>query len=300
MTELDIGKYKIVGFIGLGVMGSRMVKHLVGCEKLIVSDRDAVRAREISQELGAEIAKEMSDFAAADAVILMLPNSEIIDGVVNGTHEYPGLLDVLAPGAAIIDMSSANPANTVKNAQLAASKGINYIDAPVSGGPAGAQSGKLAIMVGGTDHQFDAIKPLLSRMGTNVIHAGQAGSGHAVKGLNNLLAATILVATGEVFNAGTKFGLDPRVMQQIVSASSGGSFMSSIVWPKAIIPETWDFGFTTQLMKKDVDIGMSILQAMGMKATVSSKSAAVWSDALSMMGSNTDMTEVVKFLRKSD
>jgi 3-hydroxyisobutyrate dehydrogenase-like beta-hydroxyacid dehydrogenase len=155
-------------------------------------------------------------------------------------------------------------------------------------------------MVGGTDHQFDAIKPLLSRMGTNVIHAGQAGSGHAVKGLNNLLAATILVATGEVFNAGTKFGLDPRVMQQIVSASSGGSFMSSIVWPKAIIPETWDFGFTTQLMKKDVDIGMSILQAMGMKATVSSKSAAVWSDALSMMGSNTDMTEVVKFLRKSD
>ena len=112
--------------------------------------------------------------------------------------------------------------------------------------------------------------------------------------------AAILVATGEVFNAGTKFGLDPRVMQQIVSASSGDSFMSSIVWPKAISPETWDFGFTTQLMKKDVDIGMSILQAMGMKATVSSESAAVWSDALSMMGSNTDMTEIVKFLRKSD
>lgn len=297
MSTIKLRPHKTIGFIGLGMMGSRMVQHIKDGFSLVVFDADAKRCSELAKEVGAHNAQSMSDFKSADVVILMLPNSAVIDQVVKGTNEAPGLIDVLQEGAMILDMSSATPANSIANAKEAAKKGIAYVDAPVSGGPAGAEAGKLAIMAGCAPEHFVAIEPLLSRMGANVIRTGDVGSGHAVKALNNLLAATILQATGEVFAAGEKFGLDPAVMQKVISASSGGSFMTSVTWPKAVLGKTWDFGFSLALMNKDVGIGMSIVNDAGINAPLCKANATVWREANEQGLGAKDMTHVAKLIR---
>jgi 3-hydroxyisobutyrate dehydrogenase len=196
-------------------------------------------------------------------------------------------------------MSSATPANTIENEKLARSKDLIYMDAPVSGGPGGADSGKLAIMVGATADDFTHAKPLLDKMGTNVILAGHIGSGHAVKALNNLLSATILAATSEVFAAGEKFGLDPQVMQQIVNASSGSSYATSHTWPRAVLPKSYDFGFALALMHKDVGIAMSLIESTGMQTVVSKASSQMWDQALKAAPPAADMTEITRQIQKA-
>lgn len=297
MSEIKIRQRNTIGFIGLGMMGSRMVHHLKDSGKLIIFDQSPERTAEVAQATGATAARALEDFASADVVILMLPSSAVIDQVVKGDAQQVGLLGVLGKGALIMDMSSATPANTVANAVLAAQKGIAYIDAPVSGGPAGAASGKLAIMVGCAEAHFVQIEPLLGCLGANVVRTGEVGSGHAVKALNNLLAATILQATGEIFAAGEKFGLDPAVMQKVISASSGGSFMSSVTWPKAVLGKTWDFGFSLALMTKDVGIGMTIVNDAGIEAPLCRSNAQIWQAANQNGHGAQDMTFVAKLAR---
>lgn len=297
MSAIKLRPHKTIGFIGLGMMGSRMVHHLKDYASLIILDADTQRTAEIANASGATAAKSLQDFKSADVVILMLPNSAIIDGVVKGNGQQPGLLAVLQEGSLILDMSSATPANSVANALESAKKGIAYVDAPVSGGPAGAESGKLAIMAGCEPEHFVIIEPLLNRMGANVVRTGEVGSGHAVKALNNLLAATILQASGEIFAAGEKFGLDPAVMQKVISASSGGSFMTSVAWPKAVLGKTWDFGFSLALMTKDVGIGMSIIDSSGVDAPLCKTNAQIWSAANQAGLGQQDMTQVVKSIR---
>ncbi len=297
MSAIKLRPHKTIGFIGLGMMGSRMVHHLKDYASLIVLDADTKRTAEIAKASGATAAASLQDFKSADVVILMLPNSAIIDELVKGNSQQPGLLAVLQEGSLILDMSSATPANSVANALEAAKKSIAFVDAPVSGGPAGAESGKLAIMAGCEPEHFALIEPVLNRMGANVVRTGEVGSGHAVKALNNLLAATILQASGEIFAAGEKFGLDPAVMQKVISASSGGSFMTSVAWPKAVLGKTWDFGFSLALMTKDVGIGMSIVDSSGVDAPLCKTNAQIWSAANQAGLGQQDMTQVVKSIR---
>jgi len=136
-------------------------------------------------------------------------------------------------------------------------------------------------------------------MGTNVIRAGAIGSGHAVKSLNNLLSATILAATSEVFAAGEKFGLDPHIMQQIVNASSGSSYATSHTWPRAVLPKSYDFGFALALMHKDVGIAMSLIESTGMQTVVSKASAQMWDQALKAAQPAADMTDITRQIQKA-
>ena len=298
MSAIQLRSHQTIGFIGLGMMGSRMVHHLKGAGDLLVFDADSAAAARIAGEVGAKVAKDLGDFASADVVILMLPNSSVIDQVVCGADGKPGLLSVMTQGSVIVDMSSATPANSIANAEKSQAKGIGYVDAPVSGGPAGAQAGSLAIMAGGDAAHFEALKPLFDRMGANVVHTGAVGTGHAVKALNNLLAATILAATGEVFAAGEKFGLDPAIMQKVVSASSGGSYMSSVTWPKAVLGKTWDFGFSLALMNKDVGIGISIIDGVGLDAPICHTNAKLWQETFDAGHGAKDMTRLVEMTQK--
>ncbi len=298
MSVIKLREHKTIGFIGLGMMGSRMVQHLKNKASLILFDADANRTAEVAASCGGAIgASSLDAFKHADVVIMMLPSSPVIDKVVRGSNGAPGLLDILQSGALILDMSSATPANSVANAEAAEKRGIAYVDAPVSGGPSGAESGKLAIMVGCHKEHFSSIEPLLNCLGANVVRTGEVGSGHAIKALNNLLAATILQATGEIFVAGEKFGLDPAIMQKVISASSGGSFMTTNTWPKAVLGKTWDFGFSLALMTKDVGIGMSIVDDAGIEAPLCRKNAEIWNTANQGGMGQKDMTQVVKNMR---
>ena len=293
MVQNNAGTGQKVGFVGLGAMGGRMVAHLKGFADVQVFDLDVARREQAAAAAGGKAVASIGAMADAQVVILMLPDSPIVDKVLRNE-----LLKTLKQGAMVIDMSSSTPANTIENAKLAKQHGMTFIDAPVSGGIGGAESGKLAIMAGGDAADFARALPLLNRMGTKVVHVGPVGSGHAVKALNNLLGATILVATSEIFAAGEKFGLDPAVMHQVIDASSGGSFMTAHAWPRAVLPKTWNFGFAMQLMNKDVGIAMSLIESTGVKTVLCEANAALWAKAVKE-NPGADMTIITKNIREA-
>jgi 3-hydroxyisobutyrate dehydrogenase len=286
--------FKTVGFVGLGAMGSRMVKHLKGVADIRVYDTDPARAAEAAAAVGGRAVKDISGMDGADAVILMLPTSAIVDQVLHGANGAKGLLDYLARGSMVIDMSSSIPTNSVANAEVATKRGISFIDAPVSGGIKGAEAASLAIMAGGSQAEYDHALPLLQKMGANVFLVGKVGAGHAVKALNNLLAATTFAAASEVFAVGAKFGLDPSTMLKVVNASSGQNFQTTHVWEKAVIERTFSFGFALALMEKDVRVAMTLFDAMGSEAQLSRTSANIWAKALASAEPGSDMTVVAK------
>ncbi len=294
MAQTQDKMFGVVGFVGIGAMGNRMVRHLKGVADLLLSDIDPARAAEAAAAVSGTAITGIAKMSTADAVILMLPTSAIVDEVFRGSDGRPGLLDILAPGSLVIDMSSSAPTNTVANAALAQKRGITFIDAPVSGGIGGAESGKLAIMVGGAQVDFERARPLLDRMGSRVMLVGDVGSGHAIKALNNLLAATVFAATSEVFTVGTKFGLDPSIMREAINASSGGSFMTEVVWPKAILPRNFDMGFSLQLMEKDIRVAMSLIEATGVETVLSKATADMYARALKAAPPGTDMAELAR------
>lgn len=282
-------KVGVVGFVGVGAMGSRMIRNLSPvADKVFVLDADLKRASEAAAAVSGVAVESVAQLASANVVVLMLPTSAIVDKVVRG-NSGDGLLDMLAKGSLIIDMSSSEPTSTVSNAELAAKKGIAYIDAPVSGGIGGAESAKLAIMVGGTESEFARALPVLQTMGAKVVRVGNVGAGHAMKALNNLLAATTLVATGEVFAVGRKFGLDPKIMHEVIDASSGSSFQTKAVW-KHVLEKSFDFGFTAQLMEKDVRVAMSLINSLGAETVLAKAAAEVWAKGLAAAPAGADMT----------
>ena len=293
MVQNTAGAGVKVGFVGLGAMGGRMVGHLKGFADVQVFDLDVARREQAAQAAGGKAVASIAAMADVEVVILMLPDSPIVDKVLRNE-----LLKTLKPGAMVIDMSSSTPANTIENAKISKQHGITFIDAPVSGGIGGAESGKLAIMAGGEAADFARALPLLNRMGTKVVHVGPVGSGHAVKALNNLLGATILVATSEIFAVGEKFGLDPEVMHQVIDASSGGSFMTAHAWPRAVLPKSWNFGFAMQLMNKDVGIAMSLIESTGVQTVLCQANAALWAAAVKA-NPGADMTIITKGIREA-
>ena len=280
MVQNSAGAGQKVGFVGLGAMGGRMVAHLKGFADVQVFDLDVARREQAAAAAGGKAVASIGAMADAQVVILMLPDSPIVDKVLRTE-----LLKTLKQGAMVIDMSSSTPANTIENAKLSKQHGITFIDAPVSGGIGGAAD-------------FASALPLLNRMGTKVVHVGPVGSGHAVKALNNLLGATILVATSEIFAAGEKFGLDPAVMHQVIDASSGGSFMTAHAWPRAVLPKTWNFGFAMQLMNKDVGIAMSLIESTGVKTVLCEANAALWAKAVKE-NPGADMSIITKNIREA-
>lgn len=296
-----------IGFIGLGAMGSQMIRHIKDARSLLLHDADGARAHQIAAELTADgvsarAAGALSDFSAVDVLILMLPDSQVVDQVLRGLEQpggtaSGGVLPWLRPGCMVIDMGSSTPEHTIANRAAAQARGVSFIDAPVSGGVGGAQAASLAIMVGASQAEFERARPLLACLGAKVIRAGEVGAGHAVKALNNLLGATILAASAEIFAIGEKFGLDPTVMHSIIDASSGGSFMSNRVWPKAVLPQTWDFGFALALMNKDVGIAMSLIESTGIQTVLAQANAKIWADATRQAAAGADMSEVVRRFR---
>lgn len=279
-----------VGFIGLGAMGSRMVEHLTDAGDLLVYDTDAERTQAVATKVSGKGAATLDDFAEAATVVLMLPTSQIVNAVLRGGQDKRGLFDILPTGATVIDMSSSEPTESVENAKFAKAKGIRFVDAPVSGGIVGATAASLAIMVGAAPTEFSDVRNLLARMGGKVVHAGPVGSGHAIKALNNLLSATTFAATAEVFAVGAKFGLDPKVMLEVIDASSGSNFHTRLVWQKSVIERTFNFGFSMYLMEKDVRVAKSLIDAIGAMPPLSLVAADVWAKALKAAPAGADMT----------
>jgi 3-hydroxyisobutyrate dehydrogenase len=176
-----------------------------------------------------------------------------------------------------------------------AAKDVTLVDAPVSGGVTGAEKGTLTVMTGGPSGAVDRVEPLLDVLGT-VVRTGPVGSGHAVKALNNLMSATHLWVTSEAILAGERFGLDPQTMLAVFNRSSGRSGSTENKWPNFILPQTYNSGFTVQLMVKDMRIALDLIQQVGGPHALSSSATQLWATAAEELTASADHTEVARFL----
>ncbi len=301
-----------VGFVGLGNMGIPMTRRLVGAGYQVRGFDVVAEARGNFEAIGASDAggevTAITELGAvgdgADAVILMLPDSNIVERVLlgrlasepAGRNARSGLLVNLAPGTTIIDMSSSDPARTRVLAELVGSAGMTLMDAPVSGGVSGARAGTLMVMVGGPASAFERFKPMLAAIGKRVVRAGDVGAGHAVKALNNLMSAAHLLASSEALIAGRRFGLDPAVMLEIINGSSGRSGATENKWPNYILTEKYDAGFSIRLMVKDIQLALGIEHATGVHAAASEAVVATWEAALAELPPDADHTAIARWL----
>jgi 3-hydroxyisobutyrate dehydrogenase len=286
-----------VGFVGMGNMGMPMARRLVAAGYHVTGfDASAAVMRSIADADGMTAASALTAVGdGAAAVILMLPDSEVVEQVLLAD----GLLASLAPGTMLIDMSSSDPARTRVLADRAAERGTALIDAPVSGGVAGARAGSLTIMVGGPEQAFAAARPVLAAIGGRVVHAGDAGAGHAVKALNNLMSAAHLIVSSEALIAGRRFGLDPAVMLEIINGSSGRSGSTENKWPNYVLTERYDAGFSIRLMVKDMKLALGIERATGTPAPVSEAAVAAWEAAAADLTPDVDHTAIARWLNES-
>jgi 3-hydroxyisobutyrate dehydrogenase len=283
----------VVGFVGLGRMGDPMVRRVAAGGVAVRGYDAAAGATEGLAGVVTAVDSAAAAAAGAPVVILMLPDSDVVEKVVDG-----GLLDALGDGALLVDMSSSEPLRTRALARRVAERGVTLVDAPVSGGVSGARAGTLTIMVGGPADAAATLTPLLSLMG-RVRHVGDVGAGHALKALNNLMSAAHLLASSEAILAGERFGLDPAVMLDAVNGSSGRSGSTENKWPNYVLPETYDSGFTAGLMVKDIRIALGLAEATGAPSQLAARTVELWGRAVEQLGPGADHTEIVRWLRRA-
>jgi len=222
-------------------------------------------------------------------VILMLPNSDVVEAVVRDSQF------TLAAGTTVIDMSSSEPARTQALAAELGRREITLVDAPVSGGVAGARAGRLTIMVGADADALDRLRPVLEPLG-NPVSVGGVGAGHAVKALNNLLSATHLLSVAEVMAAGQRFGLDPQVMIDVFNSSSGQSRSTSSKWPDFVLPGTFNSGFALRMMVKDMRIALGLAEQVGAPDRLGRSSLELWAAAADALPPTADQTELARWV----
>jgi len=270
-----------VGFVGVGAMGSRMVRRLAGRGFLLTvydSNPDAAHAAEAPPQVTA--AGSITDLAGCDPVITMLPDDKAVRSCVLGSDAVEGLAHVLGQGSLVLDMSSSGPQATVDLARVLRERGLRLADAPVSGGVARAEDGTLAIMTGGDEVDLERCRPLLEAMGSHIVHVGGIGAGHAAKALNNMLSASGLVAAIEVLSVGARFGLDPAVLLDVFNNSTGKNNSTEHKIAQQVLSRAFGAGFSMRLMRKDLATAMDLAHQTGTPTPLSAACFEVWEAAM--------------------
>jgi len=293
-------KSKKIGFIGLGNMGFPMASRLAeaGYSLSVYDIRSDVQAAFLNgrsargMNTPAEVAK------SSEVMITMLPDGQAVSAVVLGSEGSAGMLDVMSPGKILIDMSSSSPMGTKKLGQLLESRKIQMTDAPVSGGVPRAKSGELAIIAGGKVEVVERCRPIFEVLGSRIFHSGPLGSGHAVKALNNMCSAAGLIAAIEVLLVGKKFGVNPRIMNDILNASTGRNNSTENKMSQYVFSRSFSSGFALDLMVKDLTTATDLAREIGVPALFSSVCRELWVAAKSGLESGVDHTDVVRWFEE--
>jgi 3-hydroxyisobutyrate dehydrogenase-like beta-hydroxyacid dehydrogenase len=198
-----------------------------------------------------------------------------------------------------IDLSTVGSQMAVRIHGILAERNIVQLDSPVSGGVGGAEKGTLAVMVSGPKADFEAVKPALEVIGKVFFIGEKPGSGQTMKLANNFLSATAMVATSEAVVMGVKSGLDPKVMVDVINAGSGLNTASRDKFPRAVLPRSFDFGFATGLMVKDVRLCLDEMKSLGLKMEVAEAVGRLWEVVIRDMGAESDFTEAIKPIEKA-
>jgi len=278
-----------IGFIGLGNMGKPLAERLLLNNQLFVHDLNQKNLEYFTNK-GAIACSSPSELASnTSRIFLCLPTSAIVEKVITGEN---GLLNSTTKGSFIIDMTTGEPEVTRKIAEILEEKEINFIDAPVSGGPKGASQGNIAIMVGGTESQFSTIKPIMNSISSNIFYAGKIGSGHSIKAGNNLLNLICRMATFEIISLLVKDGVDPKRAIEIIQKSSGRNYATEITLPDNILSGKMIQGFSTGLMKKDAGIATKIANLNKVEIPLGKLSQELLKKTIDEYGEDADMSNV--------
>jgi hypothetical protein len=284
-----------IGFIGLGNMGFPMARRLIEAgHRLVVFDmRKDVVDKLVA--LGAKPATSPRDVAdQAETVMASLPSLQASLEVATGAN---GVID----GKRVkrfVDLSTVGSQMAVKIHGLLARRNIVQIDSPVSGGVAGAEKGTLAVMVSGPKADFEILKAALEVIGKVFFIGEKPGSAQTMKLANNFLSATAIVATSEAVVMGVKAGLDPAVMIDVINAGSGLNTASRDKFPRSVLPRSFDFGFATGLMVKDVRLCLEEMKSLGLSMEVADAVGHLWEIVIRDEGADSDFTAAIKPIEK--
>jgi 3-hydroxyisobutyrate dehydrogenase-like beta-hydroxyacid dehydrogenase len=285
-----------IGFIGLGKMGFPMARRLIeaGHHLIVFDTRKDVVEQFVAR--GAEPATSPRDVAdRAETVMASLPSLQAsldvataAGGVIEGKRVRR-----------FVDLSTVGSQMAVRIHDLLKKRGIVQIDSPVSGGVAGAEKGTLAVMVSGPRAEFETVKPALEVIGKVFFIGEKPGSGQTMKLANNFLSATAMVATSEAVVMGVKSGLDPKVMINVINAGSGMNTASRDKFPRSVLPRSFDFGFATGLMVKDVRLALEEMKSLGLSMEVAEAVGRLWEVVIRDEGPESDFTAAIKPIEKA-
>jgi 3-hydroxyisobutyrate dehydrogenase len=281
-----------IGFIGLGAMGFPMARHLAKEHEVVVWNRTTDKAERHAREHGTTAAANVSDCAAAEVVITMLPTSREVDEIVDR------LLPHLRRGTLFIDATSGDPNVSRATAARLAAEGVELVDAPVTGAVVGAENATLTIMIGGSDDGFARAKEVLRVCGKTIIHAGPTGSGHAIKVLTNSIMAATVWITSECLLLAKKLGIDMNTALEITNAGSGRSNASENLLPMRLRDHQWPLVFKLAHHDKDIRIAAALAHQQHASTPLLALTSQLYSGALHQLGADADYIEVAKIVAR--
>jgi 3-hydroxyisobutyrate dehydrogenase len=293
-----------IGFIGTGTMGLPMVGNLIRKNFAVVGHDIVAESLERAVKLGAARAGSAADAARqADLVVTMLPSSAHVETAYLGAG---GVLEGIGSGRLCIDMSTIEPGVSQRVAEALRKRSARFVDAPVSGGVPRAEDGTLAIMIGGEARDVEEARPVLAAMGSTLIHVGPVGAGEVAKLCNNLIAGVSAVAVSEAFRIAEGFGVDAKILTEVIAKSSGNTWVMEHMHPvpglvaRSASSRDYAPGFMTDLMAKDLGLAVNAARALRVPVFVAPAAQQVLRLASSHGFGRKDFTAVYQFLRASD
>jgi len=288
-----------VAFIGLGDIGEPMASHLARDPfDLVVWNRTASKANDFAGKYKARVATTPAEAVRdADVVITCLPSSVEVEAVLHGEN---GILEALRKGAVLIDCTSGDPPTSRSIAAELGGRGVEFIDAPVSGGVVAAKSGTLTVMWGGEITVFERVRPVIEAFGKKIVHAGPVGAGDALKAVNNALLAVHILSTAEGLAILVKAGVDPKVALEVINASSGRSNSSENLIPQRVLTRAFPRTFRLALLEKDIAIAAVMAEDLHARTPVISLTAERFHEAREKLGEQADHVEAVKIVEEEN
>ena len=278
-----------VAFIGLGDIGGPIASHLARDPfDLVVWNRTASKAEEFARNHPARVAKTPAEAVeGADVVITCLPSSAEVEAVVHGEK---GILNAMRKGSVLIDCTSGDPPTSRSIAAELGGRGVEFIDAPVSGGTSGAKAGTLTVMWGGEETVFERVRPVIEAFGKKIVHAGPVGAGDALKAVNNALLAVHILSTAEGLAILAKAGV----------ASSGRSNTSENLIPQRVLTREFPRTFRLALLDKDIGIASVIAADLNVRTPLIALAADRFHEAREKLGDQVDHVEAVKIVEEEN
>jgi len=288
-----------IAFIGLGDIGALMASHLAREPfDLTVWNRTASKAEQFARDHKARVADNPAAAVRdAEVVITCLPSSAEVEAVLHGEN---GILEAMPKGSVLIDCTSGDPPTSRSIAAELGGRGVEFIDAPVSGGTTAAKAGTLTVMWGGEHTVFERVRPVVEAFGKKIVHAGQVGSGDALKAVNNALLAVHILSAAEGLAILVKAGVDPKVALEVINASSGRSNSSENLIPQRVLTRAFPRTFRLALLEKDIAIAAVMAEDLDATTPLISLTAERFHQAREKLGESADHVEAVKMVEEEN